>query len=60
MDVFITSAKELIDEYGLDNITIRKIADVSGYNSATMYNYFQNLDELLIYASIDYLKRIHN
>lgn len=56
MDVFITSAKELIDEYGLDNITIRKIADVSGYNSATMYNYFQNLDELLIYASIDYLK----
>ncbi|WBW50123.1 TetR/AcrR family transcriptional regulator [Peptoniphilus equinus] len=55
MDVFISSAKELIDDYGLDNITIRKIAEISGYNSATLYNYFQNLDELLIYASVDYL-----
>ena len=52
---FIYAAIELIDEGGLSNITIRKIADKAGYNSATIYNYFENLDHLLLYVAINNL-----
>lgn len=56
MMYFINATKELIFEYGLENVTIRKVGERSGYNSATMYHYFKNLDILLIYSSISYLK----
>ena len=41
---------------GTENITIRRIADSAGYNSATLYNYFDNLDHLIMYASVSRLK----
>lgn len=56
MSYFIDSTREIIDKYGFDEISIRKIAEHSGYNSATLYNYFKNLDVLLIYSSISYFK----
>lgn len=56
----IQSAREVIQEEGYQNITIRKISAASGYNSATIYNYFENLDELvsltLIDMVVDYFK----
>ncbi len=66
--LFIEAAYELIQEHGLQNISIRKLADVTGYGTATLYSYFQDLDELIIFASIknrrEYLLRlsreIHN
>ncbi|MET3618282.1 AcrR family transcriptional regulator [Peptoniphilus olsenii] len=56
MSYFIEATREIIDEEGINKVTIRRIADKSGYNSATLYNYFKNLDVLLIYASISYFK----
>lgn len=56
MMCFINVTRELISEYGIENVTIRKVGERSGYNSATMYHYFKNLDVLLIYSSISYLK----
>lgn len=56
MSYFIEAAIEIIEEEGIEAITLRKIAERSGYNSATLYNYFKNLDVLLIYASVTYLK----
>ena len=38
------------------NITIRKVAKKAGYNSATIYNYFENLDHLIFFASMKYIK----
>jgi len=32
------------------------VADIAGYNSATLYNYFSNLDHLIGYAAVKYLK----
>lgn len=52
---FIEAAKKIIEEEGLEAVTIRKVADIAGYNSATLYNYFENLNHLIFFASMKYL-----
>lgn len=52
MTNFINATIELIDEIGIEKLTLRKIASRSGYNSATIYNYFENLDHLVFYAAM--------
>ena len=44
---FIDSAKALIEEEGLENLTTKKIGDRAGYSYATIYNYFENFNELI-------------
>lgn len=56
MKYFIDAAHEIIEKEGIENVTIRKAADLAGYNSATLYNYFDNLDHLILFASMKYLK----
>lgn len=56
MKYFIEAAYELIEKEGLELLTIRKVSDLAGYNSATLYNYFENLDSLVAYASLKHLK----
>lgn len=56
MIYFISATKELIEQEGLENLTVRKVASSAGYNSATLYNYFQDMEELVVFASIGYLK----
>lgn len=53
---FIEAAQKIMETEGIDAITLRKVADIAGYNSATLYNYFKNLDHLLLFASMKYLK----
>lgn len=50
---FINAATEIAREKGIENITIREVADLAGYNSASMYNYFDSLDRLKAYTSIN-------
>ncbi len=47
---FLDAASELIKEKGLQQITIREIADKAGYTSSTVYNYFQDLSHLKFFA----------
>lgn len=56
MSYFIEAAQKIIEEKGIDNVTIREVSDIAGYNSATLYNYFENLDHLLFFASMKYLR----
>lgn len=56
MSYFIDATDELIDEIGITEITLRKVADRAGYNSATLYNYFENLDHLIFYAAMKHIK----
>jgi len=56
MMYFIEATQELILDEGLEKLSIKKIAEKAGYNSATIYNYFENLEVLILYASINYLK----
>ena len=52
---FINSVRKVINEEGIENVTIRKIAKVAGYNSASIYNYFDNLNQLIFFGSISFL-----
>lgn len=56
MSFFINATIELMDEVGISGITLRKVADRAGYNSATLYNYFENLDHLIFYAAMKHIK----
>jgi AcrR family transcriptional regulator len=53
---FVEATVEIIEEEGLDKITIRKVADKAGYNSATLYNYFSEVSHLIFFASMKFLK----
>ncbi|WP_139751652.1 TetR/AcrR family transcriptional regulator [Clostridioides difficile] len=53
---FIEAAQNIMENEGIENITLRKVADIAGYNSSTLYKYFKNLDHLISFASIKYFK----
>ncbi len=53
---FIDAAQQIIAKDDFEGITLRNVADLAGYNSATLYNYFKDLDHLLLFASLKYLK----
>lgn len=53
---FIDAVKQIQEEEGLDAVNIRKVADIAGYNSATIYNYFDNLEHLIFFASMEYFR----
>lgn len=52
---YVVMASRIIKEEGVSAISIRRIATELGCSSASMYRYFQNLDELLFYAQLDAL-----
>lgn len=56
MTYFIEATEKLIREDGVDGVSIRKIASEAGYNSATLYNYFEDLEHLVLFASVRYLR----
>lgn len=53
---FIEATVEIIETEGMHQVTIRKVADRAGYNSATIYNYFNELSHLIFFASMKMLK----
>lgn len=61
---FIDATAEIIEKENIEAVTIRKVADIAGYNSATIYNYFENLNHLISLASMkfvrDYTKALPN
>ncbi|WP_246516391.1 TetR/AcrR family transcriptional regulator [Salicibibacter cibarius] len=57
MRYFIDATVQIIEEEGIENVTIRKVSDLAGYNSATIYNYFSELSHLIFYSSLKILKR---
>ena len=55
MGYFIRAAEEVIESDGLDKVTIRKVAQLAAYNSATLYNYFEDLDHLIFFTLMKYI-----
>ena len=45
------AARELAEEEGLRGITARRIADKIGYSAGTLYNVFENLDDLIVHLN---------
>lgn len=55
MKYFIDATIELLESDINKPITIRNIAGIAGFNSATLYNYFDNLDHLLYYSNLRHI-----
>lgn len=55
LKIFINATTEVIENEGIDNVTIRKVADIAGYNSATIYNYFDNCKQLVFFAATNFI-----
>lgn len=53
---FIRATREIVDLEGIENVSIRKVAARTGFNSATMYLYFKDIDELITLACMSYLE----
>lgn len=49
---FIKVTQQIIEEEGIQKVSIRKIAALSGFHNSTIYLYFSDLDELVMLASI--------
>lgn len=56
MIYFIEATEKLLRAEGVKELTIRRIAAEAGYNSATLYNYFEDLDHLVLFGSVMYLR----
>jgi len=57
MGYFIDAASEIIKKEGVENVTIRKVADIAGYNRATIYNYFGDFTHLIFFATMRSLNK---
>jgi AcrR family transcriptional regulator len=44
----LEAALAILDEEGLEGLTIRRLADVLGVNGASLYHHFDNKDDILI------------
>lgn len=53
----IHATQEIMEESGFENVSIRNIGQRLGINSATIYRYFHNLDELTMFACVDELQK---
>ena len=52
MMYFIEATQELILDEGLEKLSIKKIAEKAGYNSATIYNYFEDMKAIEVYETV--------
>ncbi len=64
---FLEAVKAMIAAGGVESVSVRKVADVAGYSYATLYNYFEDLNELLWDAKqamindiVEYMKKTIN
>lgn len=55
MASFVTAMKGIIDESGLEGTSIRRVSQATGYSSATLYLYFEDINELTMMSLISYL-----
>lgn len=53
---FLSATKAILDVEGVKGVSIRKVAANAGYNSATLYLYFKDVNDLITLASIGYLE----
>lgn len=56
MKYFIDAANKIIKKKGIDAVNIRDAANLAGYSSATLYNYFDNLTHLVFLATFNQLE----
>ena len=53
---YIQIASRILEQEGPEGINIRRIAKEAGCTSAVLYKHFDNLDHLLVLASVKFLE----
>lgn len=53
---FVDTAKSIILRDGVLNVTVRKVAEMTGYSYATIYHYFKDLNELLLETKLSMIR----
>ena len=53
---FLRCTRDIIEFEGIDHVSIRRISQAAGFNSATIYLYFKDADELITLACMGYLE----
>lgn len=51
---FIHATQQLMETEGIDNVSIRKIGTKTNFHNSTIYLYFEDLDQLVMLASVKY------
>jgi AcrR family transcriptional regulator len=53
---FIRATRAIVDAEGIEAVSIREVSHRTGYSSAMLYLYFDDIDELLAYVSVGCLE----
>lgn len=54
MRCFIEATRKLIEEGGIGKVSIRKISEKAGLHNSTIYLYFKDVEQLILFASLKY------
>ena len=64
LKLLVDTARKIIAEEGSTSLTIRKVSSMAGYNSGTIYNHFENIEHLRVFAYLqsfdEYIEDIQN
>ena len=55
---FIRVTKQIISEDGVENVSVRKVADMADYSYATVYNYFPDVNGLLEEVRLEMIRDV--
>lgn len=55
----LSAGEDIVSEAGVSGLTARRLADRIGYSVGTLYNFFEDLDDLVIQMSGRVLDRMH-
>jgi len=58
--IILTAARDIAEKEGLRGLTARRIADKIGYSPGTIYNLFENLDDLIVQLRGETLGALYN
>lgn len=53
---FVEATQALIDAEGLEGVSVRKIAARAGFHNSTIYLYFNDINELILLASLKHFR----
>ena len=57
LKTFLRYTREIMESDGAEAVSTRKLAALTGYNSAKLYTYFKNIDDLVAMASVSYMEK---
>lgn len=53
IETFVDCTRKIVKEDGMRGVTIKKISDTTELNTATIYNYFENIEHLMFFSIMD-------